>query len=87
MNYSYNEMKRAFECGRNFQLTGENNFSELIKELHQANKISSNLPVSGSLPEKVKELLLFTEEDGTVVNGFRTKEIINELRALAGNDR
>ena len=26
MNYSYNELKKAFECGRNFQLTGENNF-------------------------------------------------------------
>ena len=36
MNYSYNEMKRAFECGRNFQLTGENSFQELIEELNQA---------------------------------------------------
>jgi hypothetical protein len=36
MNYSYNEMKRAFECGRNFQLTGENNLQELIEELNQA---------------------------------------------------
>jgi hypothetical protein len=36
MNYSYNEMKRAFETGRNFQLTGENNFQELIEELNQA---------------------------------------------------
>jgi hypothetical protein len=36
MNYSYNEMKRAFECGRNFQLTGENNFQELIEELNRA---------------------------------------------------
>ena len=36
MNYSYNEMKRAFECGRNFQLTGENNFRELIEEMSQA---------------------------------------------------
>ena len=31
--YSYNEMERAFECGRNFQLTGENNFKELIDEI------------------------------------------------------
>jgi hypothetical protein len=36
MNYTYNEMKRAFECGRNFQLTGENNFKELIEDLNQA---------------------------------------------------
>lgn len=36
MNYSYNEMKQAFETGRNFQLTGENNFQELIAELNQA---------------------------------------------------
>jgi hypothetical protein len=35
MYYSYNEMKRAFECGRNFQLTGENNFQELLEELNQ----------------------------------------------------
>lgn len=47
MNYSYNEMKRAFECGRNFQLTGENNFQELIEELNQA--LRQPL-VSGSLP-------------------------------------
>jgi uncharacterized protein with PIN domain len=33
MNYSYNEMKRAFECGRNFQLTGDNNFDELIEDI------------------------------------------------------
>jgi hypothetical protein len=36
INYSYNEMKQAFECGRNFQLTGENNFRELIEEMNQA---------------------------------------------------
>jgi hypothetical protein len=34
MNYSYNEMKRAFECGSRFQLTGENHFQELIQELN-----------------------------------------------------
>jgi hypothetical protein len=47
MNYSYNEMKRAFECGRNFQLTGENNFKELIEELNQA---LPQADVSGWLP-------------------------------------
>lgn len=46
INYSYNEMKRAFECGRNFQLTGENNFQELIEELNQAHKISSKRVLS-----------------------------------------
>ena len=34
--YTLDEMKRAFETGRNFQLTGENNFKELIEELNQA---------------------------------------------------
>ena len=34
--YTIDEMKRAFETGRNFQLTGENNFQELIEELNQA---------------------------------------------------
>lgn len=33
MTYTYEQMQRAFECGRNFQLTGENNFKELIIEL------------------------------------------------------
>jgi hypothetical protein len=28
--YSEKDMKLAFETGRNFQLTGENNFNELI---------------------------------------------------------
>ena len=30
--YSEEDMKLAFETGRNFQLTGENNFKELIKQ-------------------------------------------------------
>lgn len=37
-NYSFSEMRRAFECGRNFQLTGENNFNELINEINKAKK-------------------------------------------------
>lgn len=45
--YTIDEMKRAFECGRNFQLTAENNFQELIEELNQA--LHQPL-VSGSLP-------------------------------------
>lgn len=36
--YTIDEMKRAFECGRNFQLTAENNFQELIEELTQATR-------------------------------------------------
>jgi hypothetical protein len=31
--YSEEYMKLAFETGRNFQLTGENNFNELIYQL------------------------------------------------------
>jgi hypothetical protein len=30
--YSEEDMKLAFETGRNFQLTGEDNFNELIKQ-------------------------------------------------------
>jgi hypothetical protein len=41
MNYSYNEMKRAFECGRNFQLTGEDNFNELIEDISKASNTVS----------------------------------------------
>lgn len=48
--YTIDEMKRAFECGRNFQLTAENNFQELIEELNQVNKISSNPMLVDSLP-------------------------------------
>jgi hypothetical protein len=44
--YTIDEMKRAFECGRNFQLTGENNFQELIEELNQALR---QPPVMGSV--------------------------------------
>lgn len=40
--YTIDEMKRAFDCGRQFQLTAENNFQELIEELNQVNKISAN---------------------------------------------
>jgi hypothetical protein len=31
--YSEEDMKVAFETGRNFQLTGEDNFNELIEQL------------------------------------------------------
>jgi hypothetical protein len=30
--YSKEDMKLAFETGRNFQLTGEDNFNELIEQ-------------------------------------------------------
>ncbi|CAB4140560.1 hypothetical protein UFOVP402_42 [uncultured Caudovirales phage] len=56
---------------------------------------NGNAIVSGALPlteneylkNKVKELLLFVESDGWVVNGFRTLEIVQELKKLCGNDR
>ncbi len=31
--YSEEDMRVAFETGRNFQLTGENNFNELIEQI------------------------------------------------------
>ncbi len=31
-SYSEEDMKLAFETGRNFQLTGEDNFNELIEQ-------------------------------------------------------
>ena len=31
--FSEEDLKLAFETGRNFQLTGENNFNELIEKL------------------------------------------------------
>lgn len=31
--YTEDEMKRSFDCGRNFQVTGENNFKELLDSL------------------------------------------------------
>jgi FtsZ-binding cell division protein ZapB len=34
------------------------------------------------LKNRVKELLMFCEADGTVVNGFRTQEIIQQLKAI-----
>lgn len=76
MNYSYNEMKRAFECGRNFQLTGENNFQELIEELNQALR---QPPVRGSLQlqldklsEKLDEVLA-KETPDTLINWLNEK--------------
>ena len=33
--YSEENLKLAFETGRNFQLTGENNFKELIEQLNK----------------------------------------------------
>jgi hypothetical protein len=34
--YSEEDLMRAFEVGRNFQLTGENNFNELVRSLKQS---------------------------------------------------
>ena len=72
MNYSYNEMKRAFECGRNFQLTGENNFQELIEELNQTLRQPTVMPrlsiqqiesieimqIGEMFPKKLKHLVI-----------------------------
>lgn len=46
--YTLDEMKRAFETGRNFQLTGENNFQELIDVINKANKNFVLADVSGT---------------------------------------
>ena len=56
-----------------------------LKELEEVKIIFTNHVLSDSLPIKVRELLILTEENGDVVNGFRTQDIIKELRALAGN--
>jgi hypothetical protein len=45
-------MKLAFECGRNFQLTGENNFEELIEDLNQ-------------LPQQLFDTISFCHHDRT----------------------
>lgn len=38
MLYTKEDMKRAFETGRNFQLTGENNFDELLHDIREDSK-------------------------------------------------
>lgn len=37
--YSEEDMRLAFEVGRNFQLTGENNFNEILKNENNTEKI------------------------------------------------
>lgn len=57
--YSLEDMKTSFECGRNFQLTGENNFNELIENINSKNDIT----------EEKKEFIVFEnslEQDGLV---------------------
>jgi len=34
--YTLDDMKRAFETGRNYQVTGENYFNELIESINKA---------------------------------------------------
>lgn len=67
MNYSYNEMKRAFETGRNFQLTGENNFQELIEELNQVlpqADVIRWVAVEEKMPESGQCVLLYSPKSG-----------------------
>ena len=58
--YTVDEMKRAFECGRNFQLTAENNFQELIEELNPVNNISSSSLLAADSPPIEDERIFYS---------------------------
>lgn len=86
MNYSYNEMLRAFECGRNFQLTGENNFQELINDLSRELQVELSLlgeTWSREKAEHNKNIIiqeLQTEPFNT--HGETLNEVVDELNRL-----
>ena len=40
--YTEDDMRRAFECGRNFQLTGENNLDEILNQIYENNQTKNN---------------------------------------------
>lgn len=70
MNYSYNEMERAFECGRNFQLTGENNFKELIEELNKDCKRKRKLLLN---PSRIPKTYVVIPQDAEILGKALTK--------------
>jgi hypothetical protein len=45
-------------------------------------RVKKQTDVSGSLVDKIKELLPYTEDDGWIRNGYNSREIIKELRAI-----
>lgn len=47
------------------------------------NKESVNTLMPDELKKSIKDLLLFCEQDGTLINGFRTKGIILEIKKIA----
>jgi hypothetical protein len=86
MNYSYNEMKRTFECGRNFQLTGENNFQELIEELNQPSclgAVSSSCPCGVPYVETKKSDIPYDTDD----NVYYTDILIHHCPKCGNIDR
>jgi hypothetical protein len=64
---------RFYEHNRKVYIKGANKYAELLE---------SEREKSEKLVEKVAELMLFVELDGKVQNGYRTKEIVLELKAL-----
>ena len=64
-NYTYGEMKRAFECGRIYQLTGENNFRELIEDLYKDVEQKEKKPTKEEFIANIVNNLTVRKEQGS----------------------
>ena len=63
-NYTYEEMKRAFECGRIYQKTGENNFRELIEELDKDVEQKEKKPTKEEFIKNIVNNLIVRKDEG-----------------------
>ena len=64
-NYTYEEMKRAFECGRIYQLTGDNNFRELIEDLDKLIAQKEKKPTKEEFIKNIVNNLTVRKEQGS----------------------
>ena len=64
-NYTYEEMKRAFECGRIYQLTLDNNFRELIEDLDKLIAKKEKKPTKEEFIKNIVNNLTVRKEQGS----------------------
>jgi hypothetical protein len=82
VQYNISEMERAFECGRNFQLTGENNFPELIEKLTPVTPVNEGQQQPAPIDDKkaiVDGIYKAYGSDSGVLFGIKERSIVEAI--------
>ena len=78
------QIKRIFEVGRNFQLTGENNLKELLDSFDSKPKEEEPILIGYTAKKNVGENGFKTIEIGTPIYSFQSHYFINFEHEVTG---